>query len=44
MARDNLSIVRRFYDAISELDPKALLAVLEPDLRTRVTDGPGDWG
>jgi len=44
MARDNLTIVRRFYDAIAELDAKGLLAVLEPDLRARVTDGLGDWG
>lgn len=44
MARDNMALVNHFYDAIANLDPKALLAVLEPDLETRVTDGLGEWG
>ena len=43
-ARDNLALVRRFYDAIASLDPRGLLEVLEPDLVAHVSDGLGEFG
>jgi ketosteroid isomerase-like protein len=40
----NRQLVNRFYEAISSLDPKGLLAVLDPELKTTVTAGLGEWG
>ncbi|MBW3537763.1 MAG: nuclear transport factor 2 family protein [Actinobacteria bacterium] len=42
--RDNLALVKRFYDAIARLDPGGLLDVLEPDLVAHVSDGLADYG
>ena len=42
--RDNLALVKRFYEAIAALDPKALLEVLEPDLVAHVSEGLDDYG
>ena len=41
---DNLALVKRFYDAIAALDPRALLDVLEPDLVAHVSEGLGEYG